>query len=284
LIIKVFSFIFLYFVSCIINISDMMMDLKELTLAICDISRRVGAYQREQRELLTLDKVESKHSHDYVSYVDKHSEEQLVAALKALPVDAGFITEEKTASYNNEQYCWIIDPLDGTTNFIHHYAPSAISIALRKDDEILLGVIYEICADECFYAWKGGGAYLNDSMLSVNKANDIDRALLCLELPYNVDSYSDMAHHLIKTFYGRVGGIRMNGSAATALAYVAAGRLDGWIERYIGAWDISAGIIIIREAGGNVTSFLGDEQCLDNDNIVASNGTIHSDLLAAINY
>lgn len=261
----------------------MMNDLKELTLTVCDISRRVGAYLREQRELLTMDKVESKHSHDYVSYVDKQSEQQLVAALKALPIDAGFITEEKTVSYHQEQFCWIIDPLDGTTNFIHHYAPSAISIALRKDDEILLGVIYEICADECFYAWKDGGSYMNDIKLSVNKADDIDRALLCLELPYDFNSYDAMAHHLIKTFYGKAGGIRMNGSAAAALAYVAAGRLDGWIERYIGAWDISAGIVIIKEAGGKVTNFNGDERCLDCDDIVASNAVIHADLLKAIN-
>src|SRR5574344_835611 len=173
----------------------MMNDLKELTLTVCDISRRVGAYLREQRELLTMDKVESKHSHDYVSYVDKQSEKQLVAALAALPIDAGFITEEKTASYHQEQYCWIIDPLDGTTNFIHHYAPSAISIALRKDDEILLGVIYEICADECFYSWKNGGSYMNGNQVSVNKADDIDRALLWLELPYDFNSYDRSEEH-----------------------------------------------------------------------------------------
>lgn len=260
----------------------MIEDLKELALKVCDIAEDVGKYLREQRGKLTPDKVEQKNSHDYVSYVDKQSELQLVQALTALPISAGFITEEKTASYNKEPYCWIIDPLDGTTNFIHHYAPSAISIALRKDTQILIGVVYEICADECFCAWKGGGAYLNHQIIKVNKDNDINRALLCVELPYDYTKYSQLALHLIQSFYGRVGGIRMNGSAAMALCYVAAGRLDGWIERYIGPWDISAGILIIREAGGKVTNFTGDEECLNGDDIVASNGIVHFDLVAAI--
>lgn len=258
-------------------------DLKQLTLSVCQIARKVGTYLREQRELLSMNEVEQKQSHDYVSYVDRRSEEQLVEALKSLPVRAGFITEEKTVGYEKEPFCWIVDPLDGTTNFIHHYSPSAISIALRRDNEILVAVVYEICADECFYAWKGGGAYLNNVSLSVNKTADIDKALLCLELPYNYDLYGGFGLHLIKTFYGRVAGIRMNGSAATALAYVAAGRLDGWIERYIGPWDISAGTLLVREAGGEVTTFTGDSNCLDHNDIVASNGVIHQNLLEAIN-
>lgn len=260
----------------------MINDLKGLTLSVCGIVRVVGSYLREQRECLSMDEVEQKHSHDYVSYVDKQSEEQLVDALRQLPVKAGFITEEKTVSYQGEEYCWIIDPLDGTTNFIHHYAPSAISIALRRGDEILLGVVYEICADECYYAWSKGGSYLDGTPLKVNKEDNIDKALLCLELPYDFLKYTPMAIHLIKTFYGKAAGIRMNGSAAVALCYVAAGRLDGWIERYIRIWDISAGILIIREAGGLVTDFDGDEDCLDKDDIVASNNTIHPDLLEAI--
>lgn len=260
----------------------MINNLKNLTLSVCEIARNIGQYLIEQQACLSMDEVEQKHSHDYVSYVDKQSEKQLVDALRQLPLKAGFITEEKTVSYQGEEYCWIIDPLDGTTNFIHHYAPSAISIALRRKNEILLGVVYEICASECFYAWKGGGSYLNEMSLKVNEEDDIDKALLCLELPYDFQKYTPLGIHLIKTFYGRVGGIRMNGSAAVALCYVAAGRLDGWIERYIGLWDISAGILIIREAGGRVTDFVGDEDCLNKDNIVASNSTIHSDLLEAI--
>ena len=259
----------------------MINDLKDLTLSVCEIARSIGSYLREQRKCLSMDEVEQKHSHDYVSYVDKQSEEQLVDALRKLPIKAGFITEEKTVSYQGEEYYWIIDPLDGTTNFIHHYAPSAISIALRRENEILLGVVYEVCANECYYAWKGGGSFLNEIPLKVNKEDDIDKALLCLELPYNFKEYTPMGIHLIKTFYGRVAGIRMNGSAAVAMCYVAAGRLDGWIERYIGLWDISAGILIVREAGGRVTDFLGNEHCLDKNDIVASNHTIHMDLLEA---
>lgn len=259
-----------------------MEDLQKLTLGVCEIARKVGQYLRTEREQLSLDNVEQKHAHDYVSYVDKNSEKQLVEALKSLPLQAGFVTEEQTASYHHEDYCWVVDPLDGTTNYIHHYAPYAISIGLRSADEILLGVVYEVNGDECFYAWKGGGAYVNGKPLSVNKQNDISQALLCIELPYNVDLYSQAAHHLIHHFYGLAGGIRMNGSAATALCYVAAGRLDGWLEKYIGLWDFTAGALIVQEAGGEVTNFTGSRSFIDGDDIIASNGIIHSALVEEI--
>jgi len=259
-----------------------MEELKDITLQVCEIARKVGVYIREQAKNFTFDSVEQKKSHDYVSYVDKTSEEQLVEALRKLPVAAGFVTEEKTASYHEEAYCWVVDPLDGTTNYVHHYAPYAISIALRRGKEILVGVVYEISYDECFYAWKGGGAYLNGNVLSVNKNDDIDKALLCLELPYNDKAYKQAGLHLINHFYGLVGGIRMNGSAAAALCYVAAGRFDGWLEKYLGQWDFSAGLLIVLEAGGTVTNFEGNDDYLYGNDIVASNGIIHDELLQTI--
>ncbi len=259
-----------------------MEDLKDITREVCTIARQAGQYIKEQLESFSLDRVEQKNNHDYVSYVDKHSEEMIVNALKQLPIEAGFITEEKTAQYNNEAYCWVIDPLDGTTNFIHHYAPFAVSIALRKEREILIGVVYIVPSDECFYAWEEGGAFLNGKAISVNKQDDIDKALLCIELPYNDKAYHDIGMHLLNHFYGRAGGIRMNGSAASALCYVAAGRLDGWLEKYIGQWDYSAGVLIITEAGGKVTDFSGSDDYLFGDNIVATNGVIHKELLKEV--
>ncbi|MDP4269596.1 MAG: inositol monophosphatase family protein [Bacteroidota bacterium] len=259
-----------------------MTDLKEITLEVCKIARQAGEYQKKERVNFSFDSVEQKNSHDYVSYVDKSSEKLIVAGLKDLVPGAGFITEEETVTYNDEEYCWVIDPLDGTTNYIHDNAPYCVSIALRRRDEVLIGVVYEVCRDECFYAWKEGGAYLDGKPISVAKTNQIDHAMICIELPYDFNKYSATALHLINHFYGYAGAIRMNGSAATALCYVAAGRFDGWLEMYIGKWDFMAGVLIITEAGGTVTDFHGSAHYLDGNNIVASNGTIHEELLRAI--
>lgn len=274
-------------------------ELKEITLAVCGIARDAGAYIRGERTRFSLSRVEHKHAHDYVSYVDKGSEERIVSALRRLLPDAGFITEEGSASHGSEEYVWVVDPLDGTTNFIHSYAPYAVSIALVGNGRILLGVVYEVCADECFYAWQGGGAYLavagcagqtggttvgdeaSPAALHVSR-HRIEDALLCLQLPYNSDAYKPLARHFINTFYGRVASIRMNGSAAMSLCYVAAGRLDGYAERYIGPWDFMAGSLIVMEAGGTVTDYAGSNGFIGGDGVVATNGMIHQDLLDAI--
>jgi myo-inositol-1(or 4)-monophosphatase len=249
--------------------------------AVCEIARRAGAYIREERRKFSLERVERKHAHDYVSYVDKGSEQLIVSALRELLPEAGFITEEGLAGHDAEQMLWVVDPLDGTTNFIHQYAPYAVSIALLQGREILLGVVYEICADECFYAWKGGGAYLNGQPLHVS-SQQIGDALLCLQLPYNSDAYKPVIRHLIDTFYGHVGSIRMCGSAAMALCHVAACRLDGYAEQYIGQWDFMAGSLIVTEAGGTVTDYSGSADFTPGNSVVATNGVIQQDLLTAL--
>lgn len=256
-------------------------ELKDLTLAVCDIAKRAGAYIRDERSKFSLSKVERKHAHDYVSYVDKGSEALIVSALHELLPQAGFITEEGSAGHDQEQLLWVIDPLDGTTNFIHGYAPYAVSIALMQDSDIISGVVYEICSDECFYAWQGGGAYMNSSPLHVSH-QEIKDALLCFQLPYNSDAYRPTIHHLIDNFYGHAASVRMCGSAAMALCHVAAGRLDGYAEQYIGQWDYMAGSLIVMEAGGTVTSYQGSEDFTQGNSVVATNGLIQQDLLNAI--
>ena len=260
-------------------------DLEKLMLAVCEIARRAGGYIREERKKFSLESVERKHAHDYVSYVDKGSERLIVAALKELLPEAGFITEEQTAQRGQSPLCWVVDPLDGTTNFIHQYAPYAVSIALLQGKEILIGVVYEICADECFYAWKGGGAYLEVKSEEVKSEKlhvsnqKIQDALLCLQLPYNSDAYKPTIKRLIDAFYGNVGSIRMCGSAAMALCYVAAGRLDGYAEQYIGQWDFMAGSLIVMEAGGTVTDYSGSSDFTQGNSVVATNGIIQQDIL-----
>lgn len=263
-----------------------MQDLQQLTLTVCAIARRAGNFIRTERERFNAEKVERKHAHDYVSYVDKQSEQLLVKALRELLPEAGFVTEEGQAGYANEQYCWVVDPLDGTTNFLHRYAPYAVSIALLKGTQILSGVVYEVCADECYYAWQGGGAFLQigtqePQLLHVTSQGFAD-ALICLQLPYNSEAYSPIVRKLIEQLYGRVASIRMIGSAAIALCYVAAGRLDAYAEKYLGRWDFMAGALIVQEAGGEVTNYEGQSDFTDGNNVVATNKLVHSELLAAI--
>lgn len=313
-----------------------MRDLESLSRLVCQVAREAGAYIRKERASFSVDKVERKHAHDYVSYVDKGSELLIVKSLREILPGAGFITEEGTTktlpqplperegSSNSqdgkdteehftplphkdgagEGLLWVVDPLDGTTNFIHGYAPYAVSIALIQDKDILLGVVYDVCADECYYAWKGGGAYLEvggersdvrgersdvrgeKSEVRVERlavgTSAINDALLCMQLPYNSDAYKPVIKHLIDRFYGNVGSIRMIGSAAMALCYVAAGRLDGYVERYIGRWDYMAGALIVQEAGGTVTDYNGSVDFTCGDSVVASNGIVHQPLLEAV--
>lgn len=276
------------------------LQLEELTRGVCEIAKQAGAYIREERRKFSLESVERKHAHDYVSYVDKGSEKQIVSALRQLLPEAGFITEEGTTkmeegrckmeedsaiSPQSSALTWVVDPLDGTTNFIHQYAPYAVSIALLQGKEILIGVVYEVCHDECYCAWKGGGAYveLKGESLKLKVSNQkIQDALLCLQLPYNSDAYKPVIKHLIDKLYGNVGSIRMCGSAAMALCYVASGRYDGYAEKYIGQWDFMAGALIVKEAGGMVTNYEGSEDFTQGNNVVATNGVIQQDLLNVI--
>ena len=282
-----------------------MENLEKITRLVCQVAREAGSYIKKERASFSLDKVERKHAHDYVSYVDKGSEQLIVKSLREILPEAGFITEEGTTkmddvskmeetssvSHKPSDFTWVVDPLDGTTNFIHGFAPYAVSIALCQGREIVIGVVYEIVSNECFYAWKGGGAYCeirnekgemrNVKSLKVGTSG-INDALLCLQLPYNSDAYKPVIKRLIDHFYGNVGSIRMMGSAAIALCYVAAGRLDAYAERYIGQWDYMAGSLIVMEAGGCVTDYEGEDYFMEGDSVVATNGVIHQNLLEAV--
>lgn len=258
-----------------------MKSLKTLTANVCEIAKRVGVFLREERLVFTIDRVEQKQSHDYVSYVDKTAETMLVKELSRLLPEAGFITEEGTVEQSTKVLNWIIDPLDGTTNYIQNIAPYCISLALRDGDELLLAVVYEVCRDECYFAWKGGGAYLNDKPIHISD-KEIDQAFIGLDTPYNAEAYKSVILTLMDQFYGKVSGIRIGGSAAMSLCYVAAGRYDGWLEALLKPWDYSAGVLLVREAGGRVTDFHGNENMGDTHHLIASNYKIHDYLQHAL--
>lgn len=269
-----------------------MQNLERLTRLVCRVAHEAGSYIKKERASFSAERVERKHAHDYVSYVDKGSEQFIVQSLRTLLPEAGFITEEGLATHTDEQLLWVVDPLDGTTNFIHGFAPYAVSIALIRGSQILLGVVYEIVAGECFYAWQGGGAHcerrndrgevVSNERLHVGTSVTED-ALVCLQYPYDSESYSPVIQRLVAQFYGRVASIRSIGSAAIALCYVAAGRLDAYAECYIGQWDYMAGALIVSEAGGRVTDYEGNPRFMQGNSVVATNGTVlHDDLLAGI--
>lgn len=257
-----------------------MIDLYTLTAQVCEVATRAGHFLKEQRAAFDRSAVVEKGPHDYVSYVDKMSEQRLVEQLSALLPEAGFVTEEKTTrQYAEEEYCWVIDPLDGTTNFIHDMAPYCVSIALRNRQEVLLGVVYEVCRDECYSAYKGGGARLNGTPIHVTDIDTMDRAQILLGFPYDSERFRPVILKAIEQMYGTVGAERLLGSAAVELCYVAAGRAEGRIEGLLGPWDVAAGCLIIAEAGGRVTDFSGGDTYLSGREVLASNNRIHDHLL-----
>ena len=253
--------------------------LETLVRKVCEVAREAGHFIRKERKRIKQDAVHEKRVHDYVSYVDKESERRIVSALRTLLPEAGFITEEGSAVYQNEPYYWVVDPLDGTTNYIHDVSPYCVSIALRSREALLLGVVYDPSLDECFYAWQGGGAYLNGVPMHVSGVDCMENAFSFIELPYEAGRYKQTGLHLINRLYGRVAGIRMNGSAALALCYVAAGRFDTWQEAFIGKWDFSAAALMVMEAGGRVTDYYGSPHFLEGHHIVATNGLLHDEVL-----
>ena len=258
--------------------------LEQLVLEVKQVAIEAGHFLRQERARFDRSAVQEKGPHDYVSYVDKASEERLVAQLSSLLPEAGFITEEKTTRQcATEECCWVIDPLDGTTNFIHDMAPYCVSIALRDSREVLLGVVYEVCRDECYWAYKGGGAYLNDRPIHVSSVSDIRHAQILLGFPYDSERFRPIVLSAIEQMYGMVGAERLLGSAAAELCYVAAGRAEGRLEGLLGPWDVAAGTLILSEAGGVTTDFSGGDTYLDGYEVLASNALIHEQLLQIVN-
>ena len=258
------------------------MDLKQLTEEVKALALEAGAFLSHERKSFQIDKVEKKAAHDYVSYVDKESEKLIVKRLKELLPQAGFITEEGTGIQRGEELCWVVDPLDGTTNFIHNNAPYCVSIALRNTQEMLLGVVYECCRNEMFWAYKGSKAYLNDTEIHVSSVNELDDSFIELGFPYNAEKFRPFVLSLIEQLYGHVAGLRLMGSAASELCYIAAGRFEARVEGLLGPWDIAAGALILQQAGGKITDFTGGENYFSGKQVLATNGKIHKEMLKMI--
>ena len=227
--------------------------------------------------------VEIKGLNDLVSYVDKNAEKQLVRNLVKLIPEAGFITEEETLNTTGAVFNWIIDPLDGTTNFIHGLPTYAISIALYEDGQPVIGVVYEINRGEMFSTYKGGGAYLNNKEISVSKRTALSETLIGTGFPYYQFDKQEAYMQLLSEMMRSCHGLRRIGSAATDLAYVACGRFDGFFEYNLNSWDVAAGAYLIQQAGGNILNFSGGTEFIQQREILATNGHIDGELLAIMN-
>lgn len=218
---------------------------------------------------------------DFVSQADKKSEKILFEELKKARPDYSFLMEESGAVENKDKdHTWIIDPLDGTTNFLHGIPHFAISIGLRKGNDIIAGVIYDPIKDEMFYAERGGGAFLNDRRIRVSSRTHMVESLIATGIPFASHSpaqYKEFTESVC-ALMPKVAGIRRMGSASLDLAYVAAGRYEGYWEAPLSPWDMAAGIIIIKEAGGFVRDLKGGTDMLGTSSILASNEGLHVDL------
>jgi len=255
------------------------MDLKNICNLAIEIIKATGAYISSESKSFDKNKVESKGMHDFVSFVDKTAEKQLIEGLKPLVPNVGFIAEENTVKTIEAQYKWIIDPLDGTTNFIHGLAPYAISVALMDGKEIILGIVHEISRNETFYSWKGGKAFLNSNEISVSKAAKVKDSLIATGFPYY--DYECMPQFLnsLNFFMRNSHGLRRLGSAATDIAYVACGRFEAFYEYSLSPWDVAAGAFIVQQAGGKVCDFKGGDNYIFGKEIIATNGMIYDEFL-----
>ncbi|MCW3076171.1 MAG: Inositol-monophosphatase [Bacteroidetes bacterium] len=247
--------------------------LQLLLAKVITTAKDTGQWIRAERENFNREQVEIKGLNDLVSYVDKGAEQKIVNDLiNHFP--AGFIVEENTRS-DKQEYNWIVDPLDGTTNFVHGIPCYAISIALEHKGEIILGVVYEITRDECFSAVKGGGSYLNSRAIRVSDTLHLKDSLIATGFPIfnfsKIEGYLKTLEHLMRNTHG----VRRIGAAAADLCYLACGRVDGFFEYNLNPWDIAAGALIVKEAGGAVCDFSGENNWLFGKEIIASNTSIH---------
>ena len=249
------------------------MNLKYITSQVSNLARNTGEFVRNAASNFNRDSIEYKGLNDMVSYVDKEAEVLLVDGLRKILPDAGIIAEEGTGQKtDNQEYAWVIDPVDGTTNYMHGVPVFAISIALMQNDKIVSGVVYEINRDECFSAWLGGGAYLNEKPIKVSSANYLKDSLIATGFPYYDFDMMQNYLNILKELMQKSHGLRRLGAASVDLVYVACGRFEGFFEYNLKPWDVAAGTLIVQEAGGKVTDFKGGDDFIFGRELIAGCG------------
>lgn len=222
-----------------------------------------------------------KGKNDYVTEVDKLAEQEIIRIIRKAYPDHAILAEE-SGRHGESEYIWVIDPLDGTTNFLHGFPQFAVSIALKHKGRIEQGVVYDPLRQELFTATRGAGAMLNNRRIRVTQQTSLKGALLGTGFPFKAQHHLDAYLNMFRSLFIDSAGIRRAGAAALDLAYVAAGRLDGFWEIGLNEWDMAAGVLLIQEAGGIVTDFLNGEHYLTSGNLIAASPKLHRIIQAAI--
>lgn len=256
-----------------------MVDIQKVKDQALTLIVEVGDWIKSQRVSFTTNHIEEKGLNNLVSYVDKAAEKKLVEGLQMILPGSGFLTEEGTIDQDKTaQWTWIIDPLDGTTNFIHGIPFYCVSVALAHVNDFRLGVIYDPNLKECFHAIKGQGAYLNNIKITVSESTSLAPSVIATGFPHR--SFEKMEEYVqsLDYFFRNTRSLRRMGAAALDMAYVASGRMDGFYELKLMPWDIAAGALIIREAGGIATDFSGSPDLMYQNQILAGNPAVHQEM------
>ncbi|MDH3648299.1 MAG: inositol monophosphatase [Saprospiraceae bacterium] len=252
--------------------------LKKLTVHAIEVVERAADFIRSEAGAVDSDSIEEKALNSLVSYVDRTAEEILVEGLSTLDRGATFLTEEDTVSNQASDMVWIIDPLDGTTNFLHNLPFYSVSVALELERTLVIGIVLEVPRKELFHCYHGGGSYHNDRVIRVNQGRPLDQSVIATGFPYDdlncLENYMDV----FQTFVKRTRGVRRFGSAALDLAYVAAGRLDGYYEYNLNPWDVSAGGLLIQEAGGKTCGFFDDDSWSTGMSLIGSSSYVMDEM------
>jgi len=252
-------------------------DYKGLAIAA---AREAGGYLKGNLHSRHL--VRFKGEIDIVTEADQQAESMIIAAIQKQYPDHDILAEESPATHTGSLYRWIIDPLDGTTNYAHGYPVFCVSIALECGGTCILGVVFNPMLGEMFVAEKGQGAFLNDKPIAVSETTELSRSLLATGFPYDIRLTEENNMNHFESMALRAQAIRRAGSAALDLAYVAAGRFDGFWELKLSPWDTAAGCLLVQEAGGVITDLYGEAFTLTAPHVVASNGRIHGQILSGL--
>ena len=232
-------------------------------------AHQAGEIMRRQLQHVDSIPVAKKARHDYVSEVDQACEAEIVREISRFYPDHAFLAEESGASGDSETV-WIIDPLDGTSNYLHGIPHFAVSIAQQVNGRTEHAVIYDPMRDETYTASRGSGAFLNDRRIRVSKRNNLENAILATSFPFRQRQHMPAYLKILMRLWNEIEDIRRAGTAALDLAYVAAGRVDGFFEIGLKPWDVAAGALLVREAGGVVTNFMGSDKVEASDSILAA--------------
>ncbi len=257
-------------------------NLEELCFQTQKVVKEAADFIKGHSNKVGKEKIEFKSLNSLVSFVDKGAEEILVAGLSKLLPDSSFLVEEGTVERSSSDYEWLVDPLDGTTNFLHSIPPYAVSVGLNYKGSPIMGVVHEVNLNECFYAWKDGGAWLDGKSIKVSDTNDLKESLLATGFPYY--DFSGLKPYLetLEYFMLNTRGLRRHGAAAIDLVYVACGRYEAYYEYSLQPYDISAGAFIVQEAGGIATDYEGGDNHVFSGQVIAGNPAIHQAVLEVV--